>query len=144
MAHILAKLCYERKQHIANVCRETLWMPATPINQVLADNLRHYMLKKQLTQSSLGEKAGLGQTTVSLYLTPSRRQASKSGKVPSAKLSEVESLAEALGVDVWRLLRPFTDKQRKAYDKIEEAYQELLSLTAPEGEENLVKPLRVA
>ncbi|MBI2725423.1 MAG: helix-turn-helix transcriptional regulator [Polaromonas sp.] len=144
MAHILAKLCYERKQHFANVCRETGWMPATPINQVLADNLKHYMLKNQLTQSSLGERAGLGQTTVSLYLTPSRRQASKSGKVPSAKLSEVESLAHALGVDVWRLLRPFTDKQRKAYDKIEEAYQELLSLTTPEAEENIVKPRRVA
>jgi len=144
MAHILAKLCYQCKQHFAKDCCQTVLMPATPINQVLAENLKHYMLKKHLTQKSLGERAGIGQTTIGLYLSPSRRQASKSGKLPSAKLSEVESLAVALDVDVWRLLRHFTEKQRKAYDKIEEAYQELLGMATPDAEETLVKPLRVA
>ena len=57
-------------------------------------------------QASLAKLSGIGQTTISLYLNPGRRQPSKSGKVPSAKFGEVETLAEVLGVEPWDLLRP--------------------------------------
>ncbi|KDD41024.1 putative HTH-type transcriptional regulator PrtR [Bordetella bronchiseptica OSU095] len=57
-------------------------------------------------QASLAKLSGVGQTTISLYLNPARRQPSKSGKVPSAKFGEVEALAGALGVAPWDLLHP--------------------------------------
>lgn len=76
-----------------------------PINTVLAENIRLLMAKKHLVQSVLAKSAGIGQTTVSLYLHPEHRKPGKTGKPPSAKLSEVEALADALDVDTWELLR---------------------------------------
>lgn len=123
---IIAKLCYEYKQHFAWTCAETWRMSKKPINDVLAENLAAFMNEKELTQAKLGKLAGIGQTTVSLYLNPGRRQPGKSGKEPSAKLSEVEALANALGVEVWELLRPLTTSQRIAYKKIEAAFNSLM------------------
>lgn len=100
-------------------------MQKKPINDVLAENLQHFMQEKSLTQTAIASSSGIGQTTVSLYLHPERRAPGKSGKIPSAKLSEVESLADALGVEVWELLRPLTPAQRAAYKQIEMAYKNL-------------------
>lgn len=76
-------------------------MPNESINEVLADNLRYYMQTSQggrlATQQALATAAGLAQTTVSLYLNPSKRKPGKTGKPPSAKLGEVERFADALG-----------------------------------------------
>ncbi|ETF00946.1 hypothetical protein W822_20100 [Advenella kashmirensis W13003] len=98
-------------------------MNKKPINIVLAENLAHFMSQRKLTQKGLSALSDVGQTTISLYLNPERRQTSKSGKMPSAKLSEVESLALALEVDVWELLRPFTEQERIAYKHLEAAYK---------------------
>ncbi|WP_260481716.1 XRE family transcriptional regulator [Bordetella hinzii] len=81
-------------------------MSKPTLNEILAANLALLMDRKGLKQASLATLSGVGQTTISLYLNPSRRQPSKSGKVPSAKFSEVEALADALGVAPWDLLRP--------------------------------------
>lgn len=89
--------------------------PKPQINQVLADNLRHFMAEREVKQVELARKAGMGQTTVSLYLNPQNRKAGKSGKQPSAKLADIESLANALGVQLWELLRPLTDAEREFY-----------------------------
>lgn len=78
---------------------------APNINAVLAENIRTLMNKKQLVQTTLAKAAGMGQTTVSLYLNPENRKPGKSGKPPSAKLSEVDALAKALDVEPWELLR---------------------------------------
>ncbi len=133
MGYILAKFCYAHKQHFAKPSREDVTMAGKPINEVLANNLRHHMERQELTQMALSAKADLAQTTVSLYLSPGRRQISKSGKVPSAKLSEVESLAAALNIDVWRLLRDFTPAQRLAYESIEAAYLALVPAVSKEA-----------
>lgn len=93
-------------------------MGKKPINDVLAENLAYYMHEKKLTQSSLAKLSGVGQTTISLYLRPDARQPSASGKLPSAKLSEVESLAEALGVNVWELVRPRIASALPGYDRL--------------------------
>lgn len=93
------------------------------INSVLAVNLAYFMKEKKLTQAGLSDLSKVGQTTISLYLSPERRSPSKSGKLPSAKLSEVESLAQALNVEVWELLRPFSDQEREAYKHIESAFK---------------------
>jgi transcriptional regulator with XRE-family HTH domain len=100
-------------------------MSKRSINEVLAENLKHYMGAQGLKQTALGEAAGMAQTTVSLYLNPSRRQPSKSGKVPSANLGDVERLATALKVEVWELLRPLSGPEREAYDRIATAYRAL-------------------
>jgi transcriptional regulator with XRE-family HTH domain len=89
------------------------------INQILAENLACFMRERGMTQASLAAKAGMGQTTVSLYLSPARRAAGKSGKEPSAKLAEVNRLAAALGVELWELLRPLSAAQREFYRSME-------------------------
>lgn len=88
-------------------------------NQVLADALAYFMEKTGMTQAALAKRADIGQTTVSLYLTPDRRKAGKSGKEPSAKISEVERLADALGVQMWELLRPMSPERREFYRSME-------------------------
>lgn len=97
-----------------------------PINEVLAINLAHFMKEKKFTQASLGEKAGLAQRTIGNYLNSALRQAeSKSGKPPSAKLTEVEKICHALGIEVWELLRPITPAEREFYRQIEESFEQL-------------------
>lgn len=81
-------------------------MSRPTLNETLAANLARHMERRGWTQAALAKQSGVGQTTISLYLNPERRQPSKSGKIPSAKLSEVESLASAVGVEPWELLRP--------------------------------------
>lgn len=100
-------------------------MEEKPINDVLAANLAHFMGERKLTQMALAAKTGMGQTTVGLYLHPERRKISATGKVPSAKLSEVDAIARVLGVEIWQLLRPLTPSQRIAYKAIEEAFAAL-------------------
>ncbi|MCP1404278.1 XRE family transcriptional regulator [Achromobacter insolitus] len=86
-------------------------MSKPTLNEILATNLARLMEKTGHKQASLAAASGVGQTTISLYLNPGRRQPSKSGKVPSAKFGEVEALADALGVMPWDLLRPDDDEQ---------------------------------
>ena len=104
----IATFCYVSKQHFASKKLHTAPMRTPTLNDILAENLAQKMADKGHTQASLAKLSGVGQTTISLYLNPSRRQPSKSGKVPSAKFSEVESLADALGVPAWSLLIPET------------------------------------
>ena len=102
----LAKFCYSIKQHFASKKLHTPRMSKPSLNDILATNLARLMEKAGHKQASLAKLSGIGQTTISLYLNPGRRQPSKSGKVPSAKFGEVETLAEVLGVEPWDLLRP--------------------------------------
>lgn len=79
-------------------------MERTNVNDVLARNLRALMEKKKITQTVLSAKSGVGQTTISLYLNPDSRKPGAKGKIPSAKLGEVASIAEALEVPIWELI----------------------------------------
>jgi len=100
-------------------------MQPSPLNQALAVNLAHYMHAKKLTQTALAKRCGVAQTTISLYLSPERRNPGKDGRPGSAKLTEVEMLAGALGVAPWELIRPFETGEREAYTRIEAAYKAL-------------------
>lgn len=102
-AETIAKLCYSFKQHFASNKLHTAGMN---VNDILAANLARLMTQHAMTQQKLAKESGVAQTTVSLYLNPQRRQPSATGKIPSAKLTEVEKLAAALQVDTWELLRP--------------------------------------
>lgn len=125
MASMIATNCYFTKQQIATDVRDIDFMVEKEINQVLADNLAHFMNERKITQMDLAKKVGMGQTTVSLYLHPERRKISSTGKVPSAKLSDVAAIAACLDIEIWQLLRPLTPAQRKAYEAIEQAFAAL-------------------
>lgn len=104
---------------------QTHFMDVSPANRTLAENLRYYMEKFGLTQKGLESKSGVKQTTISLYMRPEDRKPGKDGKPGSAKLTEVEQIAEAFGVPVWELLRPLSPSERAAYAQIEAAFQAL-------------------
>lgn len=116
---------------------QTATMNQSPLNQALADNLARLMDMKGLKQMALAKKCGVAQTTISLYLNPDRRKPGKDGKPGSAKLTEVEMLASALGVESWELLRPMTGAQREVYERIEAAYRAL----QPKQPENIAAPV---
>lgn len=100
-------------------------MDASPLNKTLAANLRALMDKSKLTQQDVATRCGVAQRTISNYLNPARRAPGKDGKPGSAKLTEVEMLANGLGVEPWELLRPLSAEERSAYEKIEAAFQAL-------------------
>jgi transcriptional regulator with XRE-family HTH domain len=101
-------------------------MARAPINDVLAQNLAYFMAMGPLkTQQALATKSGIAQRTISNYLNPRKRAPGSSGKPPSAKLTELDKVAEALGVDVWLLLRPTTELELKLWMSIERTFHEL-------------------
>lgn len=103
------------------------------ISEVLAENLTYFMDMKKITQVVLGQRAGIGQTTVSLYLNPDRRAQGKSGKEPSATVARIQSLADALGVELWELLRPLTPAQRDFYRSMETLIAERAAKASDDG-----------
>jgi transcriptional regulator with XRE-family HTH domain len=112
-------------------------MAKLPINDVLAANLKHFMRDKNgnavWTQASLAKKSGVAQRTIGNYLKPALRQAeSKSGKAPSAKLTELEKICEAMGIEVWELLRPITPTEREFYRQVEESFARLRKIAPKE------------
>jgi transcriptional regulator with XRE-family HTH domain len=88
-------------------------MPKVPIVEVFAACLRHHMTDRGVTQAELAKRSGIGQTTISLYLRPEARGGTVSGKTGSPTLANVEALADALGVEVWELLRVVTPAERE-------------------------------
>jgi len=82
------------------------------VNEILAENLSRLMDERGIKQLGLAKQSGVAQTTVSLYLNPERRQPGKTGKIPSAKLTEVEKLAQVFDIPVWELLQPALPKPR--------------------------------
>ncbi len=125
----LAKFCYARKQPIASSRADDSEVNTStsdkPVNQVIADNLAYFMEKRGVNQPQLAARSGVSQTAISLYLNPERRMPSKSGKPPSAKVTELAQLAAALDVGVWELMRPMTEREREFYRSIEVAYRTL-------------------
>lgn len=128
------------KQHFASKEMQTSFMNVSPLNQALAENLAYHMGEQGLTQMALAKKCGVGQTTISLYLAPARRKPGKDAKAGSAKLTEVEMLAEALEVEPWELVMPLSGVQREMYKKIKEAYKVLQHPPAPPKDKQPPEP----
>ncbi len=113
MTRTLAIDCYTVKQLIAKDLSDACRMTTKSINIVLAENLAYFMREKSMKQQALSERSGVAQTTISLYLNPSNRKDSASGKPKSGKLAEVEALAQGLEITVSDLLLDATPEQRK-------------------------------
>ena len=106
---------------------------SSSINKVVADNLAYFMAQKGWNQSRLASESGVAQRTISNYLNPDNRDPTASGKEPSAKIGELQSLARALGVETWELVRKMTPSEREFYRKIERAYRDLMAEAPDDG-----------
>lgn len=141
---IVAMFCYSCKQHIARPQDESLEVDKQrSITEILAANLRHFMQQKGLKQAALATRSGMGQTTISLYLNPENRASTSSGVAAAPTLARVQSLADALGVELWELLRPLTQNQRDLLRSVEAVVAEHAGpVTAPQTEPKPTKPKR--
>lgn len=117
MAPKIAKFCYVNKQYFARKGGETQSVGKISINAVFAANLRTRMDAAGYSQLSLGKKAGIAQRTVGNYLNPKEREAGAKGKEPSAKLTEMAMIAEALGMEPWELIVPAASELNPGIEK---------------------------
>lgn len=109
----IAKLCAPRKQHIASAARHSAAVTRKTLNAILAENLTRILEERGLSDSQVARIAGVAANTVGNY----KRGASEftsSGKERSAKLTEVESIARALGVPPIQLLTDADERRRLA------------------------------
>lgn len=102
-------------------------------NQILAERLDHFMKLRGLNNSKLGKRAGIAANTVGNYLdkTP---QVTTTGKERSAKLAEIEKLAEALEVSIIDLLTepdPSRPEPRVLPPRLEQMIEDLADLPGP-------------
>lgn len=88
-------------------------MGKTTLNQLLAENLANLMAIKKVSANQLGAQAGLSPRTLANYLKKDHNPTS-TGKERSAKLTEVEQLATALGVHPIELLSSIKDAKGAA------------------------------
>ena len=108
---IIAKHCDSGKQHFAPPSLDTEEVDQKPINTVVAEALDFFM-GTAWTNVSLGIAADVAESTIRNYLKPENRTTGKTGKEPSAKLTELAKLAAALGVQVSDLVTDATDEER--------------------------------
>lgn len=102
-------------------------------NQILAERLEHFMQLRGMNNSKLGKKAGIAANTVANYLikTP---LVTATGKERSAKLAEIEKLAEALEVSIVDLITEPDAKRpepRVLPPGVEQMLEDLSDLPAP-------------
>lgn len=122
-ARILGKYSCAVKEHIPNgVGHPCRMAEGDSINRVLARNLAYWMREAKLTQTALAERARVDQKTISNYLNPDQRATGAKGKEPSAKLTELAQIADALGIGTWQLLRELTESERAFYAQIEASF----------------------
>ena len=124
---ILVKHSSNVKEHFTSYLRHPCCMSETTssINQILAANLAHWMGQAKLTQAALADRAGVSQKTISNYLNPEQRTEGSTGKQPSAKLTELDRVAKALGIQVWQLTREMSAGELAMYESFVRAYTEL-------------------
>lgn len=79
-----------------------------PITQILAANLRDAINRagKYTTLKQLADAAGVSATSIGYMLKPDTRAPSKSGRAPAPTLTQIESVATALGMQAWQLIYP--------------------------------------
>lgn len=96
-----------------------------PISEIVAFNLSVLMKQAQLSQSALATKAGVSQKTISNYLNPQQRASSASGKAPGPKLEDLNQIAYALHVPLWRLVRKWDPRELRFYERMEQLWAEM-------------------
>lgn len=87
--------------------------PKKSINKVLSEALAYFM-GDYWSNLSLAKASRVAEGTIRNYLNPASRGAGKTGKQPSAKLTEVDAIASALGLQIIDLLQDLTATERLA------------------------------
>ena len=100
---IFSKFCVTRKQPFANQVTQSIAMPHPSLTQILADRLNELVVASGLSNLALGRKAGVAANTIGNYRNAAGEFTS-TGKPRSARLAEVERIADALGVPPLYLL----------------------------------------
>jgi hypothetical protein len=111
------------------------------IAKVLAKNLKRFMEDNEppLSQNELAKKcreAGtkVAQTSIGLMLNPDKRLPTKSGKLPSPTIAQIDAVARGLGKEAWQLMHPNPDqaplsaKERALYDEAMASMRRLRAL----------------
>ena len=109
-----------------------------PVSVTLAANLKdaYERQSKYRSLTALAKAAGVAATSIGYMLNPETRQPSKSGKLPSPTIENVDAVAKALNMQAWQLIYPepserdVSDRQRKVWQAIEENMRELRNLEA--------------
>jgi hypothetical protein len=109
------------------------------VTSILARNLKALMEDSDLfgTQMSIARKSGVAQTSVGFMLNPDKRQPSKSGRLPSPTVENVEKVAKVFGKEAWQLLHPdpatapLNASERSLYEKLMRSVQDLREMTEP-------------
>lgn len=112
-SRIIAKFCDARKQPIANGRQQTAAMSKKPVNEVIAEALKFYM-GSEWNNLSLAKRSKVAEGTIRNCLAPEKRVVGSKGKAPSVKATELQMLANALGVEVADLVTDLPDEQRAA------------------------------
>ncbi len=85
-----------------------------------------------MSQPGLSKASGIAQTSVSLLLNPQNRAPGKEGRIGSPTLAQVETVADALGVEAWELICPMSGEQWIVYQAAQQMHQAILGQkTAP-------------
>lgn len=96
---------------------------------LLARNLKQLMEDyfPPLSQNELAKKSGVPQTSIGLMLNPDKRLPTKSGRIPSPTLAQIEKVAAFFQKETWQLLHPnpgqapLSDSERRRYEAFESA-----------------------
>lgn len=110
-AATIAKLCANGKQDFATGGQQTELMAGKPINTIVAEALAFYMAGR-FNNIQLAQRSRVAEGTIRNLLSPDKRQAGKSGKEPSGKLTELAMLADALNVPMAELVTDMPDSER--------------------------------
>lgn len=86
---------------------------AKPVNQVLSEALNFFM-EPYWSNVSLARASGVAEGTIRNYRSAERAGTSKSGKAPSAKLTELEKVSTAMGLQVADLVTEMSVEARGA------------------------------
>jgi len=100
----------------ADVANPEERMEKVPAIRILADNLAAEMVRKygKVNQTALARDSGIAQTSIGITLNPERRMPLSSGREPSPGLSQIERVANALGIEVCELLNPNRERAIRA------------------------------
>lgn len=106
------------------------------ITEILAHNLKKALDEHPVFRGSgnaLSKTAKVAQTSISYMLNPKSRAPTKRGD-SSPKISQVDRVARALGLQAWQLVypdpdnRPVTDRESELHKRIESALVELRAI----------------
>lgn len=91
-----------------------------------------------ISQNALAKRSKVAQTSIGYMLKPELRQPTRSGKIPSPTVAQLEKVARALGKEAWQLLHPdpnqapLSAKERARYDAFDASMKRMRELDSTE------------